>query len=79
MDGCFSHISRKARDTPNFLHAAVDTSTRAPFVKERRIKFSEPTKLDRKSGIWGTHCFVNLKSQAPLLRDSVSRITFDDV
>jgi hypothetical protein len=49
-----SHISHKARDTPNFLHAALDTSTRAPFVKERRMKFPEPTRLHRKSGIWGT-------------------------
>jgi hypothetical protein len=53
-----THISQKARDTPNFLYAALDTATRAPFVKERRMKFPEPTKLHRKSGIWGTLYFV---------------------
>jgi hypothetical protein len=26
----------------------------APFIKERRMKLAEPTKLRRKSGIWGT-------------------------
>jgi hypothetical protein len=49
-----THISQKARDTPNFLYAALDTSACAPFIKERRMKFAEPTKLRRKSGIWGT-------------------------
>ena len=49
-----THISQKARDTPNFLYAALDTATCAPFVKERRMKFAESTKLHRKSGVWGT-------------------------
>jgi hypothetical protein len=40
---------------PNFLFAALDRTACAPFLKERRIKFREPTKLDRKfgHGCWG--------------------------
>jgi hypothetical protein len=49
-----THISQRTRDTPNFLYAALDTATCAPFIKERRMKFAEPAKLHRKSGIWGT-------------------------
>ena len=55
-----THISQKALDTPNFLYAALDTATCAPFVKERRMKFAESTKLHRKSGVWGTHLFLAL-------------------
>ncbi len=50
-----SHISQKARDTPDFLQAAVDTTACAPFFKERRMKVAKGSKLHRKSGIWGTH------------------------
>jgi hypothetical protein len=47
--------SRKnERDTPNFLYAALDRTACAPLFKERRMKFREPTKLHRKSGVWGT-------------------------
>jgi hypothetical protein len=56
-----SHISQKARDTPNFLYAALDTSTCAPFIKERRMSCPEPTKLNRKSGIWATLYFFVLR------------------
>jgi hypothetical protein len=49
-----THISQKTRDTPNFLYAALNTSTCAPFVKERRMKLAESTILHRKSRIWGT-------------------------
>ena len=49
-----SHISRKTSETPNFLHAALERTACAPFIKERRMKFREPTKLHRKSGVWGT-------------------------
>ncbi len=42
------------RDTPNFLHAALDKAACAPFYKERRMKCAEPNQLHRKSGIWGT-------------------------
>jgi hypothetical protein len=55
-----SHICQNRADTPNFLHAALDTTARAPFFKERRMKFAEPTTLHRKSGIWGTrHSLTN--------------------
>jgi hypothetical protein len=42
------------RDAPNFLHATLDETACAPFFKERRMEFAEPTKLHRKSGTWGT-------------------------
>jgi hypothetical protein len=48
------HLAKNERDTPNFLHALLDTAECAPFFKERRMKFVEPSTLHRKSGIWGT-------------------------
>jgi len=39
---------------PEFLHEAPPTSTRAAFIKESRMKFTDASKLDRKSGVrWG--------------------------
>jgi hypothetical protein len=52
------HLAKNERDAPNFLHGALDKATCAPFFKERRIEFAEPTKLLRKSGMWGTLSFV---------------------
>jgi hypothetical protein len=49
------HLAKNERDAPNFLYSALDRTACAPFIKERRMKFTEPTKLHRKSGIWGTH------------------------
>jgi len=50
-----SHISRKnERDAPNFLYSALDRTACAALFKESRMKFREPTKLHRKSGVWGT-------------------------
>jgi hypothetical protein len=46
------HLAKDERDTPNFLHAALDKAACAPFSKEGRMKFREPTKLHRKSWIW---------------------------
>jgi hypothetical protein len=49
-----SHISPKEGEiTPNFLHAALDTSACAPFIKERRMKIPEPTTFHRKFGDMG--------------------------
>jgi len=48
------HLAKNERDTPNFLYAALDKVACAPFFKERRMKCAEPTKLNRKSGMWGT-------------------------
>jgi len=31
-------------------HAALDKAARAPFTKERRMKFAKATKFHRKSG-----------------------------
>jgi hypothetical protein len=42
---------------PNFLHVALDKSAWAPFFKERSIRCTEPTKLHRKSGMWGTRTY----------------------
>jgi hypothetical protein len=52
------HLEKNERDTPNFLHAAPDKAACAPFLKERRMEFAEPTNLLRKSGIWGTPRFL---------------------
>ncbi len=48
------HLAKNERDAPNFLHAASDRATCAPFVKERRMRFAGSSKLHRKSGVWGT-------------------------
>jgi hypothetical protein len=48
------HLAKNERDAPNFLRAALDKTACAPFFKERRMNFREPTKLLRKSGMWGT-------------------------
>jgi hypothetical protein len=48
------HLAKNERDTPNFLHVALDKTACAPFFKERRMKSAEPMNLHRKSGIWGT-------------------------
>jgi hypothetical protein len=55
FEAAVSHISRKTSEIPpSFLRAALDKTACAPFFKERRMEFVEPTKLHRKSGIWGT-------------------------
>src|SRR5579862_1776804 len=36
------------------MSAALAKATCAPFFEEGRMKFAEPSKLDRKSGMWGT-------------------------
>src|ERR1700733_11778178 len=48
------HLAKNERDAPNFLQADEARSACAPFFKERRMKFREPTKPHRKSGVWGT-------------------------
>ncbi len=55
MKACgIPHLAKNERDAPNFLYAALDKTACAPFFKERRMKCAEPTKLNRKSGMWGT-------------------------
>ena len=50
-----SHISRKTSEMPRISCTWHRTGLRVRLsLKERRIKFAEPTKLHRKSGIWGT-------------------------
>ena len=53
------HLAKNERDAPNFLHAAPDKTACAPFFKERRIKFAEPYRRHRKSGMWGTRRLRN--------------------
>jgi hypothetical protein len=48
------HLAKNERDAPNFLCADLDKTACAPFFKERRMRFVEPTKPHRKSGMWGT-------------------------
>jgi hypothetical protein len=48
------HIAKNERDAPNFLYAALERTACAALFKESRMKFREPTKLHRKSGMWGT-------------------------
>jgi hypothetical protein len=48
------HLAKNERDAPNFLYAALERTACAPFFKERRRESREPTKLHRKSGVWGT-------------------------
>jgi hypothetical protein len=48
------HLAKNERDAPNFLYAALDRTACAALFKESRMKFREPTKLHRKSGMWGT-------------------------
>jgi hypothetical protein len=52
------HLAKNERDAPNFLYAELDRTAYAVFCKENRMKFAELNRLDRKSGIWGTHSFV---------------------
>jgi hypothetical protein len=45
-------ISRKnERDAPNFLYVHPGKTVCAPFIKERRMEFAEPTKFHRKSDV----------------------------
>ena len=48
------HLAKNERDAPNFLYSALDRTACAALFKESRMKFREPTKLHRKSGVWGT-------------------------
>jgi hypothetical protein len=61
------HLAKNQRDTPNFLHAAPDKTTCAPFFKERRMKSGEPNQLYRKSGLWGTHGLFAMTGECALL------------
>ena len=50
----YPNLAKNERDVPDFLHVALDKTACAPFIKERRMKFAEPTKRHRKSGMWDT-------------------------
>jgi hypothetical protein len=57
------HLAKNERDAPNFLHAALDKVASAPFFAEGRINFAVPTKLHRKSGMWGTQGLLRGKAE----------------
>jgi hypothetical protein len=60
-----SHISKKnERDAPNFLYAALDRTACAALFKESRMKFREPTKLNRKSGMWAPGILLGARESA---------------
>jgi hypothetical protein len=59
------YLARFLRDAPNFLHATLNKTACAPFFKERRMRFAEPTKLHRKSGMWDTTA-LDRKSLGPV-------------
>src|ERR1700689_3888536 len=48
-----SHPLQRAQRTPDSCHAALDKTACAPFSKERRMKFAEPSKLNRNPGGMG--------------------------
>ena len=70
--GGIPHLAKNERDTPNFLHAALDRTACAPFFEERRMRRAERTKVYRKSGIWGTR----LREGAERLRMHPDAIDF---
>jgi hypothetical protein len=51
---------QRTQRTPDSCHAALDKTACAPFSKERRMRFAEPSKLNRNPGGWGTRLFVVL-------------------
>jgi hypothetical protein len=55
-----SHPLQRTQRTPDSCHAALDKTACAPFSKERRMKFAEPSKLNRNPGGWATRLFVVL-------------------
>jgi hypothetical protein len=54
-----SHISRKTSEIPRVSCSLRRTKPGVRLsLMERRMKFAEPNKLSRKSGLWGTPCSV---------------------
>jgi hypothetical protein len=62
-DGCpISARFWQMWDSTNIGPLSVQgVDARAPFFKERPMKFAEPTTLHRKSGIWGTRHSLEIK------------------
>jgi hypothetical protein len=52
------HLAKNERDAPNFLYAALDRTACAALFKESRMKCREPTKLHRKTEMWGIRPLV---------------------
>jgi hypothetical protein len=48
MEAQSSPLSSRA--DPDFYYAAPEMATCAAFLEESRMKFADPTRLDRKSG-----------------------------
>jgi hypothetical protein len=59
-----SHISRKTSEIPRISCTRPSTSLRVRLsLEERRMKSAEPTKLHRKSGVWGTRGLRQIEIQ----------------
>ena len=54
-------------------HAALDEAARAPFSKERRMKFAKATKFHRKSGRAGDQSEDDLSAVGAALNLSAAR------
>jgi hypothetical protein len=44
------HLAKNERDAPDFPNAALDTTKRAPFFKERRMKFVRIHEISQEMG-----------------------------
>jgi hypothetical protein len=62
--GGIPHLAKNERDAPNFLYAALDRTACAALFKESRMKFREPTKLNRKSGMWAPGILLGARESA---------------
>ncbi len=56
------HLAKNERDAPNFLNAALDTTTCAPFFKERRIRVRRTQEASQEIGDVGHPSSVNGRS-----------------
>ena len=70
--------TKNVRDTPNFLYATLDATACAPFLEERRMRIGEPTRLHRKSGIWGTHLFLAVGLSALRIGPGLTSVMLGD-
>src|ERR1700753_3139223 len=60
------HLAKNERDAPNFLHAALDKSACAPFLKERRMKWDGTHETSQEIGDMGTRVRNRSRFLTPL-------------
>jgi hypothetical protein len=57
------HVSQRRCGLEKCRNFRLRTSCgAAAFFKESRMKFAEPSKLNRNPGGWGTRCFAALRA-----------------